>query len=324
MSRSTIATAGLLWALIPLAAFAVDTRTGGLTLLETADARATALGEAATALTGDLSGVAYNPASLTTLEYAQFTSQFETAPGDVRTGLLGVGWTNQRVGLAASVAYLDAGTIEIVPTLGPSETRRAQQDVVGSLSAGAALADGFRVGVTGKFLNSRLAEEASAATVAGDAGILVNLFVPGLRLGASAQNVGAGVRYKSVEDPLPTFYRVGLSFEARSPEEENSLSGIGGPWYMQMGKGRSRFWGGVDAVIDRWGAVVGLAGFEWELARRAALRLGGRVGGEDPGITGGVGFWFQRWRLDYSIQLVDELNDRHRFTLSYFWRTDGE
>lgn len=324
MNRFERRTVGFLFAMLPLAASAVDTRTGGLTLLETADARATALGEAATALTGDLSGVAYNPATLTTLEYAQFLSQFETSPGNVRTGLLGAGWTNQRVGLAASVAYLDAGLIDIVPTLGPTETRRAQQDFVGSLSAGAALAEGFRVGVTGKFLSSRLAEEASAATVAGDAGILVNLFVPGLRLGAAAQNVGAGVKYLSVEDPLPTFYRVGISFEARSPEEEASTVGLGGPWYMQMGQGRSRFWGGADAVIDRWGAVVGVVGFEWELARRAALRVGGRVGGEDPGVTGGVGFWLQRWRLDYSIQLVDELTDRHRFTLSYFWRTDGE
>jgi len=324
MRRIANRTAGIVLAMLPFAASAIDTRTGGLTLLETADARATALGEAATALTGDLSGVAYNPATLTTLEYAQFLSQFEASPGNVRTGLLGAGWTNQRVGLAASVAYLDAGTIDIVPTLGPAETRRAQQDFVGSLSAGAALAEGFRVGVTGKFLSSRLAEEASASTVAGDAGILVNLFVPGLRLGASAQNVGAGVKYLSVEDPLPTFYRVGISFEARSPEEEASTVGLGGPWYMQMGQGRSRFWGGADAVIDRWGAVVGVVGFEWELARRAALRLGGRVGGEDPGVTGGVGFWLQRWRLDYSIQLVDELTDRHRFTLSYFWRTDGE
>lgn len=324
MRRIANRTAGIVLAMLPFAASAIDTRTGGLTLLETADARATALGEAATALTGDLSGVAYNPATLTTLEYAQFLSQFEASPGNVRTGLLGAGWTNQRVGLAASVAYLDAGTIDIVPTLGPAETRRAQQDFVGSLSVGAALAEGFRVGVTGKFLSSRLAEESSASTVAGDAGILVNLFVPGLRLGASAQNVGAGVKYLSVEDPLPTFYRVGISFEARSPEEEASTVGLGGPWYMQMGQGRSRFWGGADAVIDRWGAVVGVVGFEWELARRAALRLGGRVGGEDPGVTGGVGFWLQRWRLDYSIQLVDELTDRHRFTLSYFWRTDGE
>ncbi|TXI74397.1 MAG: PorV/PorQ family protein [Dokdonella sp.] len=318
------ASLGLLLGALPLAAGAVDSRTGGLTLLETADARATALGEAVTALTGDLSGVAYNPASVTTLEYAQFQSQFETSPGDVRTGLLGGGWTNQRVGFAASVAYLDAGTIEIVPTLGPSATRRAQQDFVGALSAGAALAEGFRLGVTGKFLSSRLAEEASATALAGDAGVLINLFAPGLRLGASAQNVGAGVTYRNVEDPLPTFYRVGLSFEARSPEEEASTAGLGGPWYMQMGQGRSRFWGGADAIIDRWGAVVGAVGFEWELARRAALRLGGRVGGEDPGFTGGVGFWLQRWRVDYSIQLVDELTDRHRFTLSYFWRTDGE
>lgn len=324
MKRARRAGILLIAGAIPWALRAVDSRTGGLTLLETADARATALGEAATALTGDLSGVAYNPAALTTMEFSQFLSQFETSPGEVRTGLLAGGWTNQRVGLAASVAYLDAGTIDIVPTLGPSVTRRAQQDFVGTLSAGAALAEGFRLGVTGKFLTSRLAEEASATAVAGDAGLLINLFTPGLRLGASAQNVGSGVTYRSVEDPLPTFYRVGLSFEARSPEEEASTLELGGPWYMQMGQGRSRFWGGADAIVDRWGTVVGAFGFEWELARRAALRVGGRVGGEDPGVTGGVGFWLQRWRVDYSIQLVDELTDRHRFTLSYFWRTDGE
>jgi hypothetical protein len=157
-----------------------------------------------------------------------------------------------------------------VPTLGPSATRRAQQDFVGALSAGAALAEGFRLGVTGKFLTSRLAEEASATAVAGDAGVLINLFTPGLRLGASAQNVGSGVTYRSTSRTRcpPSTAWACLSRPAR-PRRKRPRPGSGGPWYMQMGQGRSRFWGGADAIVDRWGAVVGAVGFEWELARRA-------------------------------------------------------
>ncbi|HNC75255.1 MAG TPA: UPF0164 family protein, partial [Elusimicrobiota bacterium] len=162
--------------------WALDPRTGGTTLLETVDARAAALGETGSALTGDLSGVNFNPAVLTTLANTQLETQFEVAPGDVRTGLVSFGQTGSRAGWGASLVALDAGTIDITPTSGAPYSKRAQQDLVGTLSGGVLLGSWFRVGATMKGLQSKLAGTYSGTAVAGDGGILVDLPVEGLRL----------------------------------------------------------------------------------------------------------------------------------------------
>jgi hypothetical protein len=303
-------------------AWALDPRTGGTTLLETIDARAAALGEAGTTLTGDLSGVTFNPAVLTTMGGPQLETQFQVAPGDVRTGLVSFGRTGPRVGWSASVVALDAGTIEIVPTSGAPSTERAQQDLVGTLSAGVLLGSWFRVGGTVKGLQSRLAGSYSATAMAGDAGVLVDLPLSGLRVGGAVQNVGSDLTYRSSGDPLPLFYRGGVSytFYTEGGEETPTSTDL---WYAREHLSGSKIWLGADAVSDRWGNVTGNLGMEWEYAKLATLRLGGIVGDQGAGFTGGVGFLIQQWRLDYTIQLVNQLTDRHRVAVSYFWRTDN-
>ncbi len=301
------------------AAWALDPRTGGTTLLETMDARASALGEAGSSLTGDLSGVAFNPAVVTTMNGAQLETQFEAAPGDVRTGLVAFGRGGPRAGWSASLVYLDAGTIELVPTVGTPTTARAQQDLVGTLSGGLALTSWFRVGGTVKGLQSKLVEDYSATAVAGDAGILMDLPLPGLRLGAAAQNLGADIAYRSSGDPLPRFYRGGLSYTFSTDNEDASVP-MATTWYGSQSLGSSKIWVGADAVLDRWGAVSGNLGFEWDYAHKAIFRLGGILGAEGEGVSGGVGFWIQSWRLDYAVQFVNEVTDRHRLSVSYFWK----
>jgi hypothetical protein len=304
-------------------AWALDPRTGGTTLLETIDARAAALGEAGSTLTGDVSGVAFNPAVVTTLSGPQLETQFQVAPGDVRTGLVSFGRTGPRVGWSASVVALDAGTIEIVPTSGAPSTERAQQDLVGALSGGAVLASWFRVGGTVKGLQSRLAGSYSGTAVAGDAGILVDLPVEGFRLGGAVQNVGSDLTYRETGDPLPLFYRGGLSYTFTTGDDEETPATSTGLWYAGEHLSGSKIWLGADAVSDRWGNVTGNLGMEWTYAKLATLRLGGIVGDKSVGFTGGIGFLVKQWRLDYSIQMVDQLTDRHRMAVSYFWRTDN-
>ncbi len=301
-------------------AWALDPRTGGTTLLETIDARAAALGEAGSTLTGDLSGVAFNPAVLTTMGGPQLETQFQVAPGDVRTGLVSFGRTGPRVGWSASVVALDAGTIDIVPSAGTPTTERAQQDVVGTFSAGARMGSWFRLGGTLKGLQSRLAGSYSGNVVAGDAGFLVDLPLDGLRLGGAVQNMGPDLTYRSSGDPLPLFYRGGLSYSFSTGNDEETPATSTDLWYAGEHLSGSKIWLGADAVADRWGNMTGHLGMEWEYAQVAILRLGGIAGDKSVGFTGGVGFLIKQWRLDYSIQMVDELTDRHRVAVSYFWK----
>ncbi|MBK8870254.1 MAG: hypothetical protein IPN19_04175 [Elusimicrobia bacterium] len=306
--------------LLDLSAWAIDPRTGGTTLLETLDARAAALGQAGTTLTGDLAGASFNPAVYPTLENPQLETQFQVAPGDVHTALLAYGRGGPRLGWGAALVVLDAGTVETSSVGGAPSTVRAQQDIVGTLSAGVAPTSWLKVGGTVKGLQSKLAEEYSASTVAADVGLLIDLPLPGLRLGGAVQNMGPDLTFRSEGDPLPLFYRVGLS-HIWTIGGEDDLSPIKPTaWYARDERPASVLWVGADAVFDRWGECSGHLGLEWDYNRLAILRLGGIVGEDGLGPTGGIGFWINKWRFDYAIQLVDELTDRHRVTVSYFWR----
>jgi hypothetical protein len=310
----------ILFGVIPFTpARALDPRTGGTTLLETIDARGAALGESGSTLVGDLSGVAFNPAVLTTMENPQLETQFQVAPGDVRTGLVSFGRSGPRLGWGASVVALDAGTIEISPTTGASYTERAQQDLVGTFSLAATMGTWFRLGGTVKGLQSKLAGEYSATTVAGDAGILIDLPLKGLRVGGAVQNFGPDLTYRDMGDPLPRFYRGGVSYTFYTGQEDVDPHSAG-VWYSADRLAGSKIWVGADAVADQWGNVSGNLGMEWEYAKLATLRLGGIVDDKNVGFTAGFGFLIQQWRLDYSVQLVDEISDRHRLAVSYFWR----
>jgi hypothetical protein len=301
-------------------AWALDSRTGGTTLLETLDARAAALGQAGTTLTGDLAGASFNPAVYPTLENPQLETQFQVAPGDVHTALLSFGRGGPRLGWGAALVVLDAGSVETSSTGGSPTTVRAQQDIVGTLSAGVAPTSWLKVGGTVKGLQSRLAEEYTASTVAADVGLLIDLPLSGVRLGGAVQNMGPDLTFRSEGDPLPLFYRVGLSHIWKIGDEEDLSPIKPTAWYERDARSASVLWVGADAVFDRWGECSGHVGLEWDYNRLAVLRLGGIVGEDGLGPTGGIGFWINKWRFDYAIQLVDELTDRHRVTVSYFWR----
>ena len=284
------------------------------------DARLTALGETGSTLSGDLSGVTVNPALLVTMDGSQLLTQFNMSPNDVRTGVLAFGRGGSRFGWDLSVAYLDAGTMNLYPGDGSQSSVKAQQDYVGSLGMALAITEWWRVGASVKHLNSTLIDDYSAKATAADAGVLFDLPLDGFRLGGAVQNLGSDLAYKNEGDPLPRFYRGGLSWQ-NAPVYDEFSGEESSPWYQRQNI-PSRYWVGADAVADRWGKVHGCLGFEWDYARLAILRVGGTVGKNENGLTGGFGLHLGTWRLDYSIQLLDQISDRHRVTVSKFWKTE--
>lgn len=301
---------------------ASDPRTAGNSLLETADARVTGLSGAATALTGDVGVSAVNPAAVPTLVGAEISTQFESAPGDVRTGLASFGRGNGRAGWALTAVYFDAGKIDIVPVSGSPYTRRAQQDLVGALTGGFTLGESLRLGVAAKVLSSTLVGDYHAAAFAGDGGFQWDLSKH-LALGAAVTNAGSELTYRDQGDPLPTEYRAGaaLKFEMGSGDESENTDA---PWYTKVRSDKNYLTITGDAITDRFGGVTGAVGLEWDYAHRAILRGGARVGQAGDSFSAGLGFWMKGGRLDYSFQAVGDLPDRHRVTVSWFWKKKSE
>lgn len=301
---------------------ASDPRTAGNSLLETADARVTGLSGAATALTGDVGVSAVNPAAVPTLVGAEASTQFESAPGDVRTALASFGRGNGRAGWALTAVYFDAGKIDVVPVSGSPYTRRAQQDLVGALVGGLTLGESLRVGAAAKVLSSTLVRDYHATAFAGDGGIQWDAS-KNLSFGAAVTNAGSKLTYRTQGDPLPTEYRAGaaLKFVMGSGETSDDPDT---PWYTRLQSDKNYLTITGDAVADRFGGVAGAVGLEWDYAHRAILRGGTRLGQSGDSFSAGLGFWMKGGRFDYSFQAVGDLPDRHRVTLSWFWKKKSE
>jgi hypothetical protein len=296
-----------------------DFTTGGFSLLESVGARSSALAEAATALTGDLDAMAYNPATLSTLPRSQATARFQSSVGDVRSGHLGVGRPFFNGGWGVGLSYLDAGSIDLVSSAG-TQTKRAQQDWSAFAGGAWRLGDALSVGATVKALRSTLVQDFTAQATTVDAGFLWTTGLEGLRFGAAVQNAGGKLKYRDVSDPLPTAWRAGVGYSLSRGLVKVGDTFEDRTWY-EVERTLPVFTLTADAVRDREDHTLGRFGFEWTNWPRAALRAGYTAGGGSRfnGPTFGVGLNFTRVTVDYALRLVDKTEDTHRVSVSYYW-----
>jgi hypothetical protein len=290
----------------------------GLSLLDLAAGRGPALADAGVSIPGDLGMAAYNPALIRTLKRPTLMTQFSTGEGDVNTGLFSFGRGGPRGGWGASLAFLDAGTIDLVTSGGDQRSRRAQQDWVASLTGATRLTETLSVGVAAKGIRSTLVQDETASALAADAGFLWRTPVRGWRFGGAAQNLGGKLTYREEGDPLPVLYRFGTSYTVAVKRWFNG--GVApDAWYLQNVVDTSILTFTADGVRDRAGQISGGIGFEWDVADRTAFRIGYKTGDVGEGVTAGVGFHLDRFSVDYAFQMLKDLKDRHRVALSLSW-----
>ncbi|UPT74631.1 MAG: hypothetical protein M0D55_02550 [Elusimicrobiota bacterium] len=192
----------LLGALLPLSAVPARAAAGS-TLARSLSPRASALSGAYSAVAGGLSSLDTNPAGLSGAKRPELMTSFTSGVLDDSFGFLGWAQPLPLGVLAAGLSYYDAGKVDLHFANGTTSVRTAQRDFVGHLGWGVALPGGLAAGATGKFYRFELAQEARASGAAGDIGAQWKTPVKGVSLGASAQNLGAGVRYERETEPCP-------------------------------------------------------------------------------------------------------------------------
>ncbi len=291
----------------------------GRLLGDSLGARASGLAEAGTAMTGDLGALSFNPAGLPFMKQYESTARFQKSVGDVTSGVLGVGGLLGPVGWGVSAGYLDAGTIDLAFTSGASYSRRAEQDYVVQGGVGFPLFSGVTLGLGAKSFHSTLVQDFTATAVVGDAGLLVKTPLTGLLVGASVRNVGGKLTYISAGDSLPTEERAGISY-SYNPEGVRDFNDESAPvWSNSSAAEVPLFTVLLDGIRDRSGAYAGAGGVEWTGLSNAALRIGYGWGENATGLTLGLGIKMNRFSLDYSWRLVDNLADSNRLSLSVYW-----
>lgn len=294
------------WTLLALAALAAAApragASGGADSLEflTLDghARPSAMGGAYSALAADPSALRYNPAGLGLVRVDELSATHNQFVQGVMHQQIGVA---TRRGFGAELSYLDFGKVPRTTLSSPDGTGdHARLDDM-SFAAGYGRRFGpLALGGAAKYFRES-ADRTVASGFAGDAGALFSPeSVPGLSLGAAVLNAGPDVKYQSLKQRLPAVARVGAAYAFDAGGNGNTLA--------------------AEVSRTRGDSPVFSMGLETVFVKAVAFRLGYTTRYDAGlGLTGGVGWLWDRFQAGYAFSPYGDLGVAHRVTLSLRW-----
>ena len=264
----------------------------GLTLLQRPSARASALGEAFSAVARDVAAFHYNPAALATLDRPQASLLYEDGfAGDAFGRVLG-GLPTRRGAFGLSLGYYDGGEAALSSDGFTTSQLTVQRDLLVTLGYARTLGV-LEAGVAVKHLSSELIEKHRASAFAVDAGLGWEP-VSGWRLAVSIQNVGGALTYLDSANALPRVSRLGTSLLVLPEYNATLFAEL--PYYLEEEKAE---------------AAVGLEAGPDPLA----FRLGYQAG-RLKRLSLGAGFRFGDMTLDYAYSMIGDLDAAHLVSVS--------
>jgi long-subunit fatty acid transport protein len=275
--------------------------TGAVELKIPVGPRAIAMGEAFVAVADDANAIYWNPAGLNQLGGTHITLQYDVFIETVSYQYIAVATkldNNSAVGLA--VKLLSTGTEPGVDVNGNPTGQTVGENYMDIDLAGAyKLSYYFDVGATVKYIDKVLAG-VGASTFAVDLGLLYKTPIPHLKAGFDVQNIGPGLEYDQVTDPLPLNVKVGLAYkmfednftlayDMNFPNDNAISANLGGEyWYKDTLVGRFgyQFQGSIDQNQVGIGGEAGLflgAGVKMRVSK---IYIGFDYAWTDQGILG--------------------------------------
>jgi hypothetical protein len=263
-------------------------------------ARALAMGEAATAATGDATALYWNPGALTRLEGHSATFMHAATLEESSLDYASYGRGNGKSAWGVGLQYFSAGDIDQTDLTGATTGSLTPKDV--ALTGGyARTVRGYGLGISAKYVQSKLVD--TAQTLAADGGVMSPAFWKDrLRFGGSVANLGGKIKYDQESAPLPLTLRGGL--EAR-------------PWTG---------WTGALDVVAPKGENVHLAlgaeyrltmGSELSLALRGGYNSRESTGGSAEGLSAGLGFGWRKLVVDYAFVSHGDLDPSQVLSVGY-------
>lgn len=248
-------------------------------------ARASAMGEAFTALANDGTSLYWNPAGIIQLEKRELSATYNLWFQEIRQSYASFTFPSLGGGVGVGVNYIDMGDIEGRDEEGNPTGTFGASDVhlfMGYARRFKKIALGFTAG----WLRDTIKDETRTGFL-GNVGLLYPLSTQ-LTLGTAIQNVGSQLG----NDSLPLTLKVGIALS----REALTLA--------------------ADVVKPKDNDMYWCVGAEWWMRDIIALRAGYKsnqdIGG---GWSAGLGFKFQRICLDYAYAPYGDLGNTHRISL---------
>lgn len=273
--------------------------TAGVALLQTGSARASALGNAFSAVSNDIGAMDFNPASLATLNSGQVSFQHQTGSFDDSLTQLNMGFLLPKGNLGLSVGRYSAGDVKLFDGVNPSRTVNAQEDLLFGIGTGFKFQQ-IALGVNLRYLSSKLAETTKANATLLDVGGSVPLSSQ-LRFGLSGTLLRSAIKYGTQSEDLPQILRAGLTFKSSVELNETNLPymlSVDAPYDLQSRKSSEAI--GLEVPV----------GF-------MAFRMGYKFKNDLEGFSIGTGFMFKNSSLDYSFGLINkDFDSQHKISFA--------
>jgi long-subunit fatty acid transport protein len=287
--------------------------TGAVELKIPVSPRAIAMGQAFVAVADDATAIYWNPAGLNQMEGSEVTAEYDVFIETVtyNYGSLAIKLGNDAA-LGVAGKMLSTG-YENETDLSGALTGNTFNETYTDIDLTFAYRLGYTldIGVTGKYITKTLGGT-SASTLAADLGILYKTPIDHLKFGMNIQNLGPGLTFVDVADPLPLNVKVGfaykmfddnftLAYDMNFPNDDAISTNFGGEyWYKNTLVGRFGYQ--LQGSIDQ--NQLGIGG-------KAGLYLGAGVK-VSPFKDFNVG-------LDYAWTDQGILGSNHHFALNCYF-----
>jgi hypothetical protein len=255
-----------------------------------------AMGSAYTALATDAYAPVLNPAGLGFLDSPQFAghhiSYLETSYYDFFSYVHPI---NSRSALGISAQYLGSGNITQRDDTGAENGSYSAHYGAYSFAFGQAVTDRLSLGLTSRWINSKIAD-VSANAYAADVGALYKVSNE-LQTGLSVTNAGSRLKFINDSDALPLTVHAGGAYFF--------------PYHIT---------GSAEAAYENTGIFSGRFGSQWQVIPAIALRAGYRtdVARQLSTISGfSTGIGLSLWGSEFSYTWIpyDDLGQTHSFSL---------
>ncbi len=278
--------------------FAQGGSTGMTFLTLGVGSRSLGMAEAYATATGDPAAIAYNPATLTSIDVATISFMHRSWIQGTNAEFLAGAFDFGSISLGLSVYSVSTDDIEVRDTPGPAVSTFAARNAALGLTVGYTVSPELSLGVSVKYLYEKILIDDARGTGFDVGGVYATSF--GVRIGASVLNLGSMSELGDHSTKLPGLFRGGLSYTADISNPSATLTGAV-DLLSPLGDGTSHVHFGAEAVIYK----------------SISLRAGYQTGYEARGFTAGTGVREGIVAVDYAFMPTQfDLGSTHSITLS--------
>lgn len=282
-------------------AAAVGGNSSGGFLLKNPGAKSAGMAEAYSSFGSDVGGIEtlpYNPASTAFIDSKQISIMGNRGVADDTYGTALFGTPTPLGSLAGQLMYYSLGNIDLIDRSGVTRTVKAEQDLAMSVNySDRILVDYLASGLTLKYLRSTLVDSKTSSAWAADIGLQARFLEEKLAFGFSFLNFGSQLNYIDAGEPLPSTLKFGGSYTL--PVEASGKLKVA----LDLSQTRD----------EEWKQFLG-AEYTW--SRIVAFRAGYKNGQDQGKLNFGMGFFWNRYQLDYAFTDAGKLGTVHSVSIS--------